>query len=284
MHKQQSSGRLPRGITLIELVTVMLLLGILAVGVTTYLRLGASMYTEATSVQQVLQQSRFALERVSREVRGAVPGSVRVLANSSNSVNCVEFAPLAQSGIYRDLPLYPSRRNWIGVTTINTGWTTQSSQRLTVYPTDHTHLYFLNQNRSANIAAVQNAPDDADGNAHTRRISLADNAGLQMSFSTESPQKRFYIANQPVSFCRQGSELKRYSNYGFVASQPLPPNVPGEVMAVGINNAASEPMFRYDAAILNRSAILHLFLRFGPAVDVGQDLYFNHEVHIPNVP
>jgi MSHA biogenesis protein MshO len=287
MHRPPNSTRLAAGITLIELITVMLLLGILAVGVTTYLRLGATMYSEATSVQQVLQQSRFALERVTREVRAAVPGSVRVGGNSNNSINCVEFAPLAQSGIYRDLPLSPINRNWIGVTTIDTNWTVKANQRLIVYATEPPHVYILSQARSADIAAPaqQNAPDDMDGNAHTRRISLLNNSSGKTTFVTESPQKRFYIADQPVSFCRQGNELRRYSNYGFLTGQPLPPNVAGELMAVGINNGATA-MFVYNitSVSLTRSAILHLFWRLSPAVDVGQDLDFNHEIHIPNVP
>lgn len=286
MH-QPSSTRLNAGITLIELITVMLLLGILAVGVTSYLRLGATMYTEATSVQQVLQQSRFALERLTREVRGAVPGSVRVGGNSNNSINCVEFAPVAQSGIYRDLPLFPINRDWIAVTTIDidTDWSVNNSQRLVVYATDARHVYDLSQARSADIATNQSAMDDADGNAHTRRIRLLNNRPGQTNFALESPQKRFYIANRPVSFCRQGNELHRYSNYGFSTAQPLPPNVAGELMAVGINNG-NEAMFRYNTAnvSLTRSAILHVFWRLSPAVDVGQDLSFNHEIHVPNVP
>lgn len=284
--QQFTSAKSNRGITLVELITVMLLLAILAVGVTTYLRLGATMYTEATAIQQVLQQSRFALERVTREVRGAVPGSVRVSGNSSNSINCVEFAPLAQSGIYRDLPLVPLNRNWIGVTTIDSGWSVNSNQRLVVYATDAAHVYTLSQGRSADIAALQNAPDDADGNARTRRISLSANNAGQTNFGWESPQKRFYIADQPVSFCRQGNELRRYSNYGFLTGQPLPPNVAGELMAVGVQNSDVEPMFRYSGADLSltRGAILHIFWRINPELDLGQQLFFHHEVHIPNVP
>lgn len=284
--QQSTSAKSNRGITLVELITVMLLLGVLAVGVTSYLRLGATMYTEATAIQQVLQQSRFALERVTREVRGAVPGSVRVGGNSSNSINCVEFAPLAQSGIYRDLPLFPINRNWIGVTTIDSGFSVNNNQRLLVYTTDAAHVYTLSQRRSADIAATQNAPDDADGNAHTRRISLSANNAGQTTFAMQSPQKRFYIANQPVSFCRQGNELRRYSNYGFLTGQPLPPNVAGELMAVGIQNSNIEPMFSYNNSSLSltRAAILHVFWRINPQLDLGQQLFFHHEVHIPNVP
>ena len=99
-NRQLSSLRqVQQGVTLVELIVVMLLLGILATGLTSYLRIGASMYVDGTVVQQTLQQSRFALERVVRELRGAVPNSLRVLNNADNSISCVEFTPLVQSGI-----------------------------------------------------------------------------------------------------------------------------------------------------------------------------------------
>lgn len=277
--------KVQQGVTLVELIVVMLLLGILATGLTSYLRIGASMYVDGTVVQQTLQQSRFALERVVRELRGAVPNSLRVLNNADNSISCVEFTPLVQSGIYRDLPLFPARRNWIGITTINTGWTTQAGQRLSVYPTDPSHIYDLNQARTGVVAALQNAPDDADNNAHTRRVTLDDVSGQAMTFITESPQQRFYILASPVSFCLVGQQLRRYSGYGFSVAQQLPPPVgAGEVIANGLTNQSGEPAFLLNAAVLNRNAVLHLFWRFSPAQDVGQDLFFNHEVHIPNVP
>jgi MSHA biogenesis protein MshO len=286
-HRHNTSDTFVRqqGVTLVELIVVMLLLGILAVGLTSYLRIGASMYVDGTVVQQTLQQSRFALERVVRELRGAVPNSVRVLNNADNSISCVEFTPLVQSGVYRDLPLYPTRRNWIGITTIGTSWSAATGQRLSVYPTDASHIYDLNQARSGVVAAIQNAPDDGDSNAHTRRVKLDDIAAQQMTFITESPQKRFYLLDAPVSFCLVGQQLRRYSGYGFNVAQPLPPPIAnGEVIATGLTNQSGEPAFLLNAAVLNRNAVLHLFWRFSPARDVGQDLFFNHEVHIPNVP
>jgi len=274
------------GVTLVELVVVILLLGILATGITSYLRIGATMVVDATAVQQTLQQSRFALERVVRELRGAVPNSLRVLSSADNSVSCVEFTPLVQSGVYRDLPRFPDRRNWIGITTISTDWTVlQAGQRLSVYPTTADHIYDLTLARSGVVAAVQNAPDDADGNPNTSRIKLDDIGGQAMTYITESPQKRFYLLGSPVSFCLVGQQLRRYSGYGFNVAQPLPPPVGnGDVIANGLTNQSGEPAFLLNAAVLNRNAVLHLFWRFSPARDVGQDLFFNHEVHISNVP
>ncbi|OBP16724.1 hypothetical protein A5320_04910 [Rheinheimera sp. SA_1] len=289
---QQITGQLKKsqlGVTLVELVVVILLLGILATGLTSYLRIGATMVVDATAVQQTLQQSRFALERVVRELRGAVPNSVRVQNSADNSVSCVEFTPLVQSGVYRDLPLYPDRRNWIGITTFNSGWTAQTGQRLSVYPTAADHIYDLTQARTGVVAENQNAMDDGDGNANTRRIRLDNISGELMAYITESPQKRFYLLDSPVSFCLVGQQLRRYSGYGFNVAQPMPPVPPppsglGDVIATGLTNQSDEPAFLLKAAVLNRNAVLHLFWRFSPARDVGQDLFFNHEVHISNVP
>ena len=110
-------------------------------------------------------------------------------------------------------------------------------------------------------------------------------SGQLMTYITESPQKRFYLLDSPVSFCLVGQQLRRYSGYGFQVAQPLPPPVGnGDVIASGLTNQSGEPAFLLNAAVLNRNAVLHLFWRFSPARDVGQDLFFNHEVHIPNVP
>ena len=88
-----------------------------------------------------------------------------------------------------------------------------------------------------------------------------------------------------MSFCLVGQQLRRYSGYGFAVAQPLPPPVNRmDVLATGLFNQPGEPAFFYSAAVLNRNAVLHLFWRFSPGAAVGQELFFNHEVHIPNVP
>jgi len=271
--------------TLLEFIVVILILGIITTSVTSYVRLGAGMYVDATATQQILSQSRFALERVVREVRGAVPGSIRVLSNSDNSISCVEFTPLVLSGLYRNLPLHPQTRDWIGVTTATTGWSATAGDRVVVYPTDSSHVYDLNQRRSAVVAALQNAPSDADGNAHTGRIKLDLIGGVAPTFITESPQQRFFLAAPPVSFCLIGQQLRRYQNYGFQVGQSLPPSLTqSELMATGLYNQSSEPAFVLNTAALSRNAVLQIFWRFQPATELGQDLFFNHEVHIPNVP
>ncbi|MFP3344856.1 prepilin-type N-terminal cleavage/methylation domain-containing protein, partial [Halomonas sp. SIMBA_159] len=76
-----------RGFTLVELVITLVVLAILALGVTSYLGIGSRMYADAALREQVLGQSRFVAERLVRELRNAVPNSV----SFSLSSNCLQF-------------------------------------------------------------------------------------------------------------------------------------------------------------------------------------------------
>ncbi|MGL5286554.1 MAG: PilW family protein, partial [Aeromonas sp.] len=66
-----------RGFTLIELVMVVLLLGILATFSTQFVSISTRIYGDASAREQLMSDARFALERLNRELRDAVPGSVR---------------------------------------------------------------------------------------------------------------------------------------------------------------------------------------------------------------
>lgn len=269
------------GFTLVELMLVIVLFGILALGVTRYLEFGVSMYTQSTEVQHALQQSRFALERLSRELRQATPNSIRITEDLASGVSCIEFVPIRQSGIYQDAPIFPLRRDWLSVVFLDSSWQGAAGQRLSIYPTDPAHLYQLSQLRTA-VLATQNL-DDGDGNTRTQQVRLAPQSGLAATFATASPQRRFYLLSEPVSYCKQGADLLRYTDYGFAATQPFPPTSPGMLMATGLTNAATEPVFRYDRAVLTRNAVVHLFWRFSLTQE-QPELFFNHEVHLPNVP
>ncbi|MGL4478103.1 MAG: PilW family protein, partial [Aeromonas veronii] len=70
--------RQPRGnsgFTLVELVMVILLLGIMATFTSQFIGIGTQIYGDASSREQLMSDARFAMERLNRELRDAVPGS-----------------------------------------------------------------------------------------------------------------------------------------------------------------------------------------------------------------
>src|SRR5690554_7243210 len=98
MHSRQGTA----GFTLVELIVVIVLLGIVGTFSFSYLGFGAKIFSDAVGRDQLLNQSRFAVERLSRELRNALPRSVRV--NSFDQQRCIEFVPIITSSSYVQIP------------------------------------------------------------------------------------------------------------------------------------------------------------------------------------
>lgn len=260
-----------RGFTLTELIIVMVILAILAIGASSYLGIGARMYSEASEREQLLSSGRFAAERLVRELRGAAPNSVRI--EQSAGINCLEFAPIVSSGLYQQLPVAPESAATLSL--LHMSW--QASflgLPFTVYPVTPADIYTTS---GATILLEGTLQADADANPVTIEIELA----TAHSFPKNSPEQRFYLlAEGPTSFCYNAltQELRRYQGYAYLAAQPLPPVAAGILMAKNVRAAS----FTAVPASLSRNSVVNVMLRFDASnVD---DLYFNYEVHIPNVP
>lgn len=242
------------GFTLIELIITMLVLAILALGITSYIGLGARMYTDAAEREQVLGQSRFVAERMVRELRNAVPNSVVFSASS----NCLEFRPMLYSGIYLTAPLDQSGTSMEVISPdlrARSPYTYPAANRplIMVYPTSATNPAGAVQ--LSNISTV-------DAVAAHFRLHF-DN----FRFGRHSPEQRFYIADAKVHYClvsAGGGQFKITRN-----------NV---LMAEGLRAG----IFRVTDAVLTRNSVVHIFLQFGYSGNA--DMFFNYEVHIPNVP
>ena len=98
MYKRQEGG-----FTLVELVMVILLLGVMATFSSQFIGIGTQIYGDASRREQLMSDARFALERLNREVRDAVPGSVRVEDEGGGAQEqgaCLRFWPIATAGRY----------------------------------------------------------------------------------------------------------------------------------------------------------------------------------------
>ncbi|MDG1750525.1 MAG: type II secretion system protein, partial [Thalassotalea sp.] len=62
-----------KGFTLIELVTVIVILGVLAVGISSFLQFGTRIFSETSARDELISSARFSVERINREVRHALP-------------------------------------------------------------------------------------------------------------------------------------------------------------------------------------------------------------------
>ena len=257
------------GFTLIELVITLVVMSILALGVTSYISIGSQMYADAALREQVLGQSRFVAERLVRELRNAAPNSVRI--SESPLLSCIEFTPVLGSGVYSQLPVAPESSTVLELQLFGPG-TLSSVTSLLVYPQQASDYYASSVRRISLTSAQRDAIAGASASGASVNLTLASNH----SFPAHSPERRFYVTGDAVSYCFQAGLLYRYTGYVQAVTQPAPP-VGGVLMAEEVSAA----QFQLQPAVLTRNAIVNIFLQFGGS---DADMFFNYEVHLPNVP
>ena len=194
--------RTPNGFTLIELVVVILLLGVMATFTSQFIGIGTQIYGDASSREQLMSDARFAMERLNRELRDAVPGSVTLSSNGS----CVQFWPIKAAARYVSAPISSS------VSTLT------QLQPLLGNPVvgDYARVYPLGLDISQQqcssstcVLAVSAISAVSSGTATVQTVTLQPLSGSYNGFGAASPGQRVYYANQQVQYCQQGSLLVR---------------------------------------------------------------------------
>jgi len=274
-----------RGFTLVEMVTVILILGILVVGVSSFIIFGTRIFVESSSVDQVLSQSRFAVERMTRELRSAVPSSVRITSDSL-TYQCVEFVPIEASTTYLSMPIAPNATALTGTVILNTTDKIKENQYIWIYPLTDSDVYNSARQKRAQIKTftpLGEPPNQAN------QVTLTFMGSTR--FAEGSPRQRIYFASAPVSYCFEkapsGNELtlKRYTVYGFNVSQPTPAHMSsGVLMAQSVanvlSNSADLPLILTPSSLVN-NAMVHLQPRFNVN---GETFQYRHQVQVINVP
>jgi MSHA biogenesis protein MshO len=270
------------GFTLIELILVIIVLGIVSIATTSYLGLGATMYADAAGRDQLLSQSRFAVERITRELRNVVPNSVRTWSEGNGSRQCIEFAPLLQAGRYQGsvatgaVSLFSAADEWDDLVELST----TTPVFMAVYPTNALTDIYQKERVATTLTILENDTDS--------RV-------LDVTFSfpaavPDSPSQRMYFMRAPVVYCIEGARLWRYQRTDIVESEfaALPVGV---LMAEGIDNAPGTGFYAANSTlafsfensvVLTRNAVVHIRLAFKSGI--SDSLVFNQEIHIPNVP
>lgn len=271
-------GKQSQGFTLVEMVTVILILGIIVVGVSSFVIFGTRIFVESSAVDQVLSQSRFGVERMTRDIRSALPNSTRLITAVDGSYQCIEFVPIAASTSYVSAPIAPAPAS-NAVSAIATNQTIAAGQWAMIYPLTATEIYNPTGSIAKRflIASVATIADQVN-------ITLA----ASVRFTEDSPLKRLFLVAQPISYCVEKqpngtSNLKRYANYGYRTAQPSPSIMAnGVIMAQNIiNNLQVEPAIVLTPSSLITNAIVHVEPRFSVN---GESFKYQHQVQVINVP
>ncbi|MCL1142102.1 PilW family protein [Shewanella gaetbuli] len=266
------------GFTLIEMVTVILILAIIVVGVSSFIIFGTRIFIESSSVDQVLSQSRYGVERMTRDIRSAVPNSARINTASNGAFQCVEVLPIAASSTYLSAPIAPDSAS-NNASVIASNHSIVAGNWAIVYPLTTTEIYNATGTTAKRFQI-------SSANIINNQLDIVFTASVR--FTEASPLNRMFFSEQPISYCFEKNTngetaLYRYSNYGFNAIQPVPSSMSNRVlMAQNVaNDLLSEPALALTPSSLITNAIIHIEPRFSVN---GETFKYQHQVQVVNVP
>ncbi len=266
------------GFSLMELVIVIVILGIMAISLSSLTKNTIFGYIDAKDRNRFSQSSKWIVERISREIREALPQSVRIKNDIAAVTFCVEFMAIDNASSYLDLP---STGNILNFKAVGYNLASSTAARIAIMPINPDEVY----NAIGTLGDIDTITTLAAPPADVGKVQITLQAPT--IFSRRSPTSRFYLLNDPVSFCLNNNtgQLTRHSNYGLNAIQQTPPNA-GSLM--GENLSVNGYVFNYQSDTLSRAGLLQMNFR---SQNRSRNLSGNeesfelfHEVHIRNVP
>lgn len=265
-----------RGFTLLEMIIVIAITGIIAAVVAVFIRKPVEGYFDSARRAQLTDVADTALRRIARDVRLALPNSVR----TTDADQTLEFLLTRTGGRYRADPKADGSGDVLDFTAPDTGFDIIGPP-LTFAAGDSIVVYNLGPNvGGANAYAGDNIASYTGAAGAQAAVSIAS-----FKFPLASPGNRFQVVQGAVSYaCDLGTgTLWRYWNYPVQAAQPNAATLPGMAgpNAARLATYVTGCAFRYVEGVTERSGLLELQLTLE---DEGEKVTLYHTVHVNNVP
>lgn len=257
-----TTGICSSGFTLIELIAVIVILSILATIGTGFVVKTTEAYQRTQTRALLVNTSRQALERMTRQLRIALPYSLRV----TNSGSCLEFMPIAGGGNYFN-PV-PDNENQAPLTA-----------------TIAASPVVINFGAAVHVAiGAMSAAELYGTNADSRAGYSSGNIILTAAkrWQRNSINKRYYLLDNPQAFCVVGNELRFYEGIGIADADVTVTNAHSIIARnVSVLNPSSPKPFLLEAGSENRNTQVKIEIIFSSG---GESVTFGQGVFIRNVP
>lgn len=237
-----------QGFTLIEMIITMIVGSILVVGIAGFVELGARGYADTVDRQRLQTQAKFVLEKITREVRHAVPNMFSQNAVVPGS-RCVSFFPIVTSGIYAmsgDDIQFVTADNALTAAVL-------APLSLVINPTEATPT-----NNIFPLATV----------TATNNTFLLANESVNLVGNSVSNRHYIYNPNGRVTYCIVNGRVWRSEGNGAL---------------IPISDTGVTGDLDYQPANVQRNGIVHLEFEFRN--QVGDELTnFQQDIQVINVP
>ena len=297
-------SRRAQGFTLVEAVVAIVITGIIAAMVAVFIRSPVDSYVAAERRAGLTDIADTAVRRIARELRLALPNSVRIPAD--NSGQCIEFMPTKIGARYRaEVEGATGNGNPLDFTVVDDGfdmlWPNSGLPAAEQISTRDIVVIYNDGSASGNAYTGANAIQIAGvaepgGTANTTAITFVG-VGAAAPFNrkqlpSESPKSRFQVIPGPthvVVYRCNGGLLTRHTRV-LAGAWPQPANCAAMVagattatLATGLGNCS----LVYDppgvSTGLSRNGIVSMTLGITDAA-TGETVNLYHQVHVDNTP
>ncbi len=258
------------GFTLVELVVVIVVIGILTALGGQLLVSPVTGYLDLSRRTRLVDQADGALRRIQRDIRHALPNSIRIDATGQY----LELLNGIDGGRYRRYPDPASGGDVLDFATADSGFDVLGG--LTVTPAAGQQLVVYNISASGSFgnayAGSGNRATIGAGSSSSRVV-----LSPPYQFSSPSPYQRFFVVDGPVMYACEGGELNRYADYAITSGMVTPPGGPPALMTRNVSSCS----FSYDPGSSQRAGLVTLKLAL---TEAGESMTLLHQVHVVNVP
>ncbi len=240
------------GFTLIEIVVTLMVVSVMFLAIAGFVQFGAKGYSDTVDRQQLQNQARFALEKMTREFRHAVPNSFE-LDGSANE--CIAFYPIKYSGFYHFLETSDEIEFVVGNEGATYPLTFATNDYLVINPSRIDDLEIGTAQRIA--LSGETIP------AATPFLTVSS------AVASHSIANRHFIYNteQRIRYCISGTRLEKTIG----SATPVP-----VARLIDPNNSG----FSFEQSTLQRGGLVHIDLTLELGEEVSE---YKHDVQVMNV-
>ena len=271
------------GFTLLEMVVVIAITGVLAAMIGVFIQAPVRAYVDTERRGRLTEAADSSLRRMARDIRTALPNSVRVNTNAGGDT-FLEFIPTIGGGRYRVFPTAAGTGNALDFSASDVSFDVTGP--VPAYAAgDSVVIFNLGPGSAADAYAGNNRVAVTSANANAALFST-DAAAHTVTFAATmfpqpSPAARFHMVQTPVTYqCNMATgQILRYRNYGWSAAQQLPPaGATIDVLADGVSACT----IAYDPVITRtRTGLVTLWLVL---TESGENVQLVHQMHVQNMP
>ena len=286
----RTGTRVARGFTLIELVITIAVSSVVVAFMAMFIVTPMTIYTAQTRRATLVDAADSALRFIGRDLRAALPNSVRVSA--SGSVTALELLATADGARYQDsgplsnpaLALDLTAADGAFATTVpftqvNLPWTS-SAYFLSIY---NVGVPGADAYQMANVITPAGTTITISAGATANQDLVTLSPAFQFAFG--SPGQRVFLVSGPVSYLcdTAAATLTRYSSYTIASAQPASAaalNAAGASAALVASNVVG-CQFVLSAGTAQRNALATLTLQIAQS---GESVQLLHQVEVVNAP